>query len=123
MGRRTIYETDDEKRRAHNDQLKKYYDSHKFYCEICDKLLSLSSKKYHLKSTAHYRRGQLYEKSTSKENGKGAGIDHFSILHPRNSERRANKNEYKDKIFLDKNKSFPVEYKNDNDTAVLSREG
>ena len=37
--------TDDKKRRAHNDQQKKYYDSHKFY-----------SKKYHLKSPA-----QLYE--------------------------------------------------------------
>ena len=80
MGRRTIYETGDEKRRAHNDQQKKYYDSYKFYCETCDKLLSLSSKKYHLKSiaTAHYRRGQLYEehkgvfheKSTSEENVK-----------------------------------------------------
>ena len=97
MGRRTIYETDDEKRRAHNDQQKKYYDSYKFYCETCDKLLSLSSKKYHLKSPAQLyeeHKGVFHEKSTSEENVKGDGIDHFGILHLRNFERRANKNEY-----------------------------
>lgn len=56
MGQRLLYETADEKRRAHNEQQKKYYDSHKFYCEVCDKLLCITAKKYHLKSMAHYRR-------------------------------------------------------------------
>ena len=78
--------TDDKKRRAHNDQQKKYYDSHKFY-----------SKKYHLKSPAQLyeeHKGVFHEKSTPEENVKGVGIDHFGILHQRNFERRANKNKY-----------------------------
>ena len=53
---------------------------------------------------------------TSKEQS----IIHFSILHLRNFERRANKNKYNGKIiFFNKNKPFPIGYKNDNDTAVL----
>ena len=56
MGRKLLYETDDEKRRAHNEHQKKYYNSHTFYCEVCNKLLCINAKKYHLKSRTHYRR-------------------------------------------------------------------
>ena len=51
---------------------------------------------------------KVHLKRTSKEQG----IDHFSIIHIRNLERCANKKEYKGRIFLDKNKSFPIGYKN-----------
>ena len=66
-------------------------------------------------------RRTIYETDDEKfeENVKGAGIDHFGIFHLLNFERRATKNEYKGRIFLDKNKSFPIGYL----TAVLPGEG
>ena len=66
MGRPRKYFTPEEEKQAYRNGYKKWYYTHKWYCDVCDKELCMSSKYSHPKSKAHLDKEKTYKKKNGE---------------------------------------------------------
>ena len=68
MGRPRKYHTEEERKKAQNEQWRKYYYSRKYYCDVCDKEFCMSARYTHPKTIKHLKQEKYQIKNEFTNN-------------------------------------------------------